>query len=108
VLRPATRPLGFAAIVKLDDVLAEAGETVSQLAEEVAANDTAADGEVVNEICVDTGVVEPAATVAGVQDVRLGVTVGGGVPEAASVAFESVKLPELLAPPDAKVKLTVD
>ena len=83
-------------------------ETVSQLAEELAANDTAADGEVVNEICVDTGVVEPAATVAGVQDVRLGVTVGGGVPEAASVAFERVKLPELLGPPDAKVKLTVD
>ena len=65
-------------------------------------------GEVVNVICCEMGVVEPAVIAAGVQDVRLGATVGGGVPEAASVAFESVKLPELLAPPDAKVKLTVD
>ena len=92
----------------MEEVFAFSGETVSQVAEVLAANDTAADGEVANETCVDTGVVEPAGTVAGIQDVRLGITVGGGVPVAESVAFESVKLPELLGPPDAKVKLTVD
>lgn len=104
---PGTRPgaAGFAVIVILDDVFAASGETVSQLAELLVVNDTAADGEVVNVTCVDSEAVEPEATVAGVQVVRLGVTLGGAVPVATRVAFERLKLPELLF--DDKTKFTV-
>jgi hypothetical protein len=86
-------------IVIGEDVFAFIGETVSQVAEVLAANDTAADGEVENVICCER-VVELRGT-----EVKLGVTVGGAVPVAARVALERLKLPE--APLDVKTKFAV-
>ncbi len=99
-------PVGFAVIVIVEVVFAAAGKTVSQLEELPAVNDTAAPGtEVLKLTCCVAGVVEPAEKVVGVHDVRLGVTVGGAVPVATSVALLRLKLPEFELPD--KVKLTV-
>jgi hypothetical protein len=68
--------------------------------EALVANDTTppgSTGEVVNEICCEIGVVEPAATAGGVQDAGLGVTVGTGVPIA--MMDPSVRLNTLGVPP---------
>jgi hypothetical protein len=83
-----------------EDVFAAAGVTISQLAELLVANETASlAGEVENVICCER-LVELRGTV-----VRLGVTVGAGVPVATRVALERLKLPELLL--DVRTKLTV-
>jgi hypothetical protein len=52
--------------------------------------------------CCIKGVIEPTGTAGGDQNAMLGVTVGGGVPEAVTVGFNSLKLPG--APP-ARTKL---
>jgi hypothetical protein len=89
-------------MVMEEDELLKAGVTESQLPEvEVAlvANDTTppgSTGDVVNAICCARGVVEPAGTAGGAQDVRLGVRVGGAVPVAKMVP--SVRLNTLGVP----------
>jgi hypothetical protein len=70
------------------------------------------DGEVVNVTCCDSGVVEPIASEGAVQNVRLGVTEGGGVPVACMVPFSRLKLPGVVLPVNVKlivpeVRLTV-
>jgi len=87
---PPLRPDGFAEIVIEEDELMAAGVTESQLPPVVVValvrNDTAPSGTLVEKVTIcDTGVVDPAETAGGVQDVRLGVTVGGGVPVAMMV-----------------------
>ena len=98
------RPVGFAVMVILDDVLVASGETVSQLAVLLVLNDTAPmAGEVANVTSCVAAVVEPTTAEGTVQVVRLGMTVGGGVPVATRVAFESVKLPGVLLPVKRKL-----
>ena len=102
---PELRPDGFAVIVR-DDVefMPLAGVTESQVPPvtvlALGVNETAppvSAGEVVNVICCEMGVVEPAVIAAGVQDVRLGIATGGGVPVTSSVP--SVRVNTVGLPP---------
>jgi hypothetical protein len=82
--------------------LAAPGVTDSQLppggvVEAPVANDTAADGSVVNVTCCDKGTVEPSGAV-GVHDAGLAVTVGGGGPLATIVALVRLKVVGLPVP----------
>jgi hypothetical protein len=93
---PPLSPDGFAVMVIEEDELMAAGVTESQLPPVVVValvrNDTAPSGTLVEKVTVcETGVLDPAETAGGVQDVRLGVTVGGGVPVAMSVPSVMLK-----------------
>jgi hypothetical protein len=104
LLKAWVRPVGLAVRVIFEDVLVADGETVSQVAVLLAWKDTAPiAGDVVNVICCVAGVVEPTTAEGTVQLVMLGMTVGGGVPVATSVASERLKLPGVLLPVKRKL-----